>query len=407
MPFMFVDAGDFTGDPTPAGRKQTDALVEAMNGMGYRVAAFSQRELGNGYEAFEAIRTRASFPFVSANIVWQDTAQPVVDPFVVLKVALREQAKARDVRIAFMGLTGNNPAFLKNGPDGRRIVTTDPIAAAVKYAPEMRSKSDLVVVLSSLDLDTARNVARAAKDIDLILGAAGPIQSRSDDFPEDSVIGHTRLQAIGDQGKNLGEIRLTFGDKRSIASVQRVVNGLTREWPDAPAMAQLMNSTKEAVNEMNRAQAEAQSPFATGPGARPQPAVEVTGAPSYTGSARCQPCHAEQFAIWSGSKHAHAFDILVTNKQDFNPTCVGCHTIGYGRPLGFVSAAATPGLEHVGCESCHGPSSQHPDHVGKGYGVTSTDRCRDCHTANNSPDFDPATYIPKVRHWKDAGAGAR
>ena len=62
----------------------------------------------------------------------------------------------------------------------------------------------------------------------------------------------------------------------------------------------------------------------------------------YTGAERCQPCHADAYTTWSGSKHAHAFDILVKSSQNFNPKCVGCHTMGYGKPQGFVSAIATP-----------------------------------------------------------------
>jgi hypothetical protein len=412
-PVLFVDAGDFTGDPTPPGQKQTDALVDGMNQMAYRVAGLSQRELVQGWETFQARRTKAKFPFVSANIVWQDKGEPVVDPFVILKVALRKGARARDTRLAFTALTVNNPGFLKTGSDGRRIVTVDPIAAAAKYVPQMRAKADVVVVLSSLDLEAARNLARKVKDIDLILGAAGPGQSRTDDFPEDSIIGRTRLQALGDQGKTLGEVRLTVDAKAAIASVQRVVVGLTREWPDDPALAQLMTATREAVNEYNRTLAEAQNPFAApapaagaagGAGAGQTPAA-AAGPPVYTGAERCQPCHADAYTTWSQSKHAHAFDILVKSSQNYNPKCVGCHTMGYGKPQGFVSATATPGLEHVGCEACHGPSSQHPDTVGKGYGATTLDRCRECHTSENSPDYVPSTYVPRIKHWSDTRTG--
>jgi hypothetical protein len=401
VPVLYVDAGDFTGDPTVPGQRQTDALIEAMNQMGYKVAALGLRELSQGWEPFAARRAKAKFPFVSANIVWQDTAEPVVDPFVVVSAPLRPGAKARDVRIAFTGVAMNNPAFLKSGPDGRTIVTIDPVEAAAKLVPRMREKADVVVVLSSVDLEKGRALARRAKEVDFVLGGLGAMQSRPDDFPEDSLIGRTRIQAVADQGKNLGEVRLTFKDGRALGAVQRAVVGLTRDWPDQPEMARLMAATRESINEYNRAQAEAANPFATqGTTAPPAPAATAT----YTGSERCQPCHEAEFATWSKSSHARAFDILVNNKQDYNPKCVGCHVVGYGRPGGFLNASSTPRLIHVGCESCHGPSSRHPETVGAGYGATTTDACRTCHTPENSPDFNPATYIPKVRHWDEARA---
>jgi hypothetical protein len=108
--------------------------------------------------------------------------------------------------------------------------------------------------------------------------------------------------------------------------------------------------------------------------------------------------------VWAKSAHAHAFNILESVHQDFNPQCVGCHSIGYGRPRGFLNAKATPDLKHVGCESCHGPSSFHPNPVGKGYGPTTTSACTDCHTHENSPDYNPSIYIPQVKHWTDKTA---
>jgi hypothetical protein len=123
----------------------------------------------------------------------------------------------------------------------------------------------------------------------------------------------------------------------------------------------------------------------------------------FTGSGRCAACHDREHAIWRRSAHAHAFETLVKASQDFNPRCVGCHTIGFGAPNGFVDARSTPGLVNVGCESCHGPSGRHPE-GGAPYGKTDVSACAVCHTSENSPDFVPAEYVPKIRHWTDTQA---
>ena len=413
-----MDAGDYTGDATVPGRMQTDALVEAMNGLGYQVANLSQRELLHGYDAFLQWKKKSRFELISANLVWQDTGEPLVAPTTVRKVALRDGAKAREVRIGFIGLTRNNPAFQKEGPGGRRIVTVDPFAAAEKLVPALKAKSDIIVALSSLDVNEARLLPKRAKEIDLVLGGNGAMQTRTDDFPEDSKIGKASILYVGDQGKFMGEVRLVVDARKALASTQRALIGLTRDWPEDETLAKLMETTKLAINDYNKAQTEAASPFAAppaaGPAAAPPPghAAAPAGTPGgaaagggYTGSARCGTCHATEYDVWSRSGHARAWQALVKAHQDYNPTCVGCHSVGFGKPQGFVSASATPLLIDVGCESCHGPSGGHPEAVGNGYGATDTRFCITCHTAENSPDFVPALYVPKIRHWGQAKGG--
>lgn len=381
-----------------------------MNALGYRVANLGTRELLHGWETFQSRGSKARFGFVSANIVWQDTGEPVVAPTTVQTVRLRQGAKVKELRVGFIGLVKNDPAFHKATAGGRRIVTIDPLAAAEKFVPGLRQKADLVVALVAMDLDQSRALPRRARDIDLILGALGGHQTRTDDFPEDTKIGRARLFAIGDQGKNVGEVRLVFNAERAPTTVQRNVIPLGREWPDEPALASLMEATRVAVNEYHRAQVEAASPFATAPAASgtaqpaPQPAPPTPPRAEearFTGSERCAQCHVEAHAVWAKSGHAHAFDTLVRANQDFNPKCVGCHSVGFGKPNGFVNVKATPDLRHVQCESCHGPSSLHPEMVLEGYGKTDVQFCRSCHTNENSPDYNPPEYIPKVRHWAD------
>ena len=369
-----------------------------MNALDYRVANLSRRELLHGFEVFEQRREMARFPFVTANVVWQDSGKTVANPYHIEKVSLRNGASLSAVRIGFLGLSESDPTFLCEGPEGRRIVTSDPLAAAAEHVAALRGKADIVVVLSSMGLETARRVARRVEGIDLILGGYGVHRTRSDDFPEDSLIGRTRILYIGDQGKNLGEVRLKLDAKGAVVAAQRTVVGLTREWPEDARLAALMDTTKRSINDWNRQQAAAVNPFA---------AVPAGGQPTYTGSERCSPCHEKEFQVWSDSRHAHAFDTLVEANQDFNPDCVGCHTVGFRRDNGFVNSNATPTLRHVGCEACHGPSSRHPDVELTGYGSTSVRTCVACHTRENSPDYDPATYVPRILHWEQDRQAAR
>ena len=394
-----MDAGDFSGDPTTPGKMQTDALIEGMNALGYKVANLSLRELSHGYDAFLERRKKARFEFVSANVVWQDSGEPIVAPTTVVKATLRDGARTKDVRLGFIGLTRNDPAFLKEGPEGRRIVTVDPLAAAEKHLPALRQKADYIVALVAMDIQQARQLPKRVKDIALILGGDSTpgrtaMTTRTDDFPEDTQFGRARLLYAGDQGKVLGEVRLVFDAKGSASSNQRSVIQLTREWPDDPKLAEVMETVKVAINQYNKEQTLAMSPFAA-------PTPPPAGA-AYTGSDRCAPCHEQAFAVWAKSGHAHAFQTLLGAHQEYNPKCLPCHTIGFGQRGGYLNPQATSNLINVGCEACHGPSSRHPEPTEAGYGRIDVSSCVTCHTRENSPDYVPAEYIPKVIHWKEA-----
>jgi hypothetical protein len=281
-------------------------------------------------------------------------------------------------------------------------VTVDPLAAAEKRVPALKQKCDIVVALVALGLEEARQLPKKVNDIDLVVGAdstpgrTGMI-TRADDFPEDTQFGRTRLLFAGDQGKVLGDVRLFFDAKRAVASTQRTIIQLTRDWPDDSKLAEIMETVKVGINELNKQQTLAQSPFAA-----PAPGPQEM---AYTGSERCAPCHEQAFAVWAKSGHAHAFQTLVSAQQDFNPKCLPCHTIGYGQKGGYLSPQGTPLLENVGCEACHGPSSRHPETLQAGYGKIDLSFCVTCHTRENSPDYAPAEYILKIKHWNETRTG--
>ena len=90
----------------------------------------------------------------------------------------------------------------------------------------------------------------------------------------------------------------------------------------------------------------------------------------YVGSQQCRKCHIREFRSWEQTKMANVFDLLkpgVRSEQkvaagldpdkDYtkDAECLPCHTVGYGKPGGFVDLDKTPNHAGVGCEACHGP----------------------------------------------------
>ncbi|HWD21340.1 MAG TPA: cytochrome c3 family protein [Verrucomicrobiae bacterium] len=114
----------------------------------------------------------------------------------------------------------------------------------------------------------------------------------------------------------------------------------------------------------------------------------------YAGSAACLECHSATVNQEAHTLHASAFQTapFVAEGGPTNASCVVCHTVGAGLPTGFVSAAKTPRLTGVQCESCHGPAANHaanPDDpaVRPRVEVAAT-VCAGCHNDPTYPLYD-------------------
>jgi hypothetical protein len=117
----------------------------------------------------------------------------------------------------------------------------------------------------------------------------------------------------------------------------------------------------------------------------------------YVGSEACKACHVNAWEVWAHSAHANAYATLEETMNHRDPECVGCHVVGLTTVSGFISKEKTPDLKDVGCESCHGPGSEHiiEPTVSMKAGEAS---CMSCHVPDHSPGFDFAKYWEKIRH---------
>ena len=98
-------------------------------------------------------------------------------------------------------------------------------------------------------------------------------------------------------------------------------------------------------------------------GGRPVSTSESGGTVNYVGATSCVDCHGATHNAWAETGHARAFASLKSVNQHTNSSCLICHTVGYGTPLGFKDEATTPHLAGVQCENCHGPAASHMANV--------------------------------------------
>jgi 2',3'-cyclic-nucleotide 2'-phosphodiesterase (5'-nucleotidase family) len=317
-----------------------------------------------------------SVPFISANIRLKSSQIPGLEPYLTRTIALPGLAKSKTIRVTFIGLADNEK--YQYPPDMFEV--SDPLVAAKKIVPEVKAKSDLVVVLADLPRAKAVNLAVQNNDIDLIItGYKYPYMGP----PEK--INNATIVTPAFQGRYLGELRVYTDARGEVERYQARSVMLDSGIPDEPEAASLMVRARAEISALQKRQAAAQP-------------VSTTVKEIYAGSARCAACHVQAYETWKQTRHAQALDTLKAKNQEFNPQCLTCHTTGYGKEGGFVNATQTPQFANVHCEQCHGPGLEHAAKPGPGYGRVGQPGCLGCHTSIDSPNFDFATAWQKIKH---------
>ena len=174
---------------------------------------------------------------------------------------------------------------------------------------------------------------------------------------------------------------------------------LTDKAGNDPAAQKLVDAYDQKVAELNLAEAKTQ------PEKCPAPA---RGEPAYVGANACIECHQDATDFWTQTRHAHAYDTLVTVKKQYSLDCIRCHVTGWQQPGGVCRIDRTEfgekgingsgvGRRDVQCEACHGPGSEHvADPTGHIQGKVPASWCMRCHEPANSPKFDDAKYRPFI-----------
>lgn len=198
--------------------------------------------------------------------------------------------------------------------------------------------------------------------------------------------------SVGRYGRYVGKLQIRAGarDKLNLSFLPVPV---TEDLPQSKFLVELYKDYQQFVKEANLLEK--------------HPRFALSNGLEYAGSESCKPCHEYEYEKWVSGAHAHAYATLERVGSAFDPECVVCHVVGMEYVSGFVSAAKTGYLKNVGCESCHGPGSEHIRTLGKAKTTGPRLACADCHTPETSGDYggNEELYFEKIIHWREPNAG--
>jgi hypothetical protein len=439
---------------------KAETLVDVLGRMQLAGAVPGGLDLRFGASTFATLAERATFPLLAAGVsvsmpsVEADASTPATSDAGPSTRALafrdRTMVEAGGLRVGLVGLTD---MAIAARTDPSVTAPEDLVARAEESASALRADgADVVIALVRAPRRTTRRIATQVSAIDFVVeGGLDEAEPHLPSTTENGVIVHAGRQGqhlvvvdvhrrdagaepsnalpwtdVGTWAREAGRARLLAqatelraritewerdpttaqadiaeqrtrlcdleAEARALVAVPEAPGGaftatlveLDPNRPREAGVTEILSAYDRRVNEHNRVA------FAEW---TPTPAAE--GQPSYVGSEVCGSCHAEEIAWWRTTMHGRAYATLVDDHKEYNLSCVGCHVTGYNRPGGSTVSHTGP-LQNVGCESCHGPGSQHVvSPTGATVNVardTEEGRCLGCHTPEHSDRFVYAGY---------------
>jgi len=242
-----------------------------------------------------------------------------------------------------------------------------------------------ILILTGCEFDKVESFVEKAAFVDCVLCASGP------ERPE--IIGSADRRplvvSVGQLGKYVGKLEVRPGKAGGPLKLSFTAVPVSEDLPEDEALVELYRSYQQILRGSGLLETAAR--------------FGLPGESRYMGSQACKTCHEYEYGKWKEQKHAHAYATLEEVGSDYDPECVVCHVVGMRCESGFISPEKTPLFKDVGCESCHGPASEHVLSVGERPAGEPKTTCEECHTPDNSAHYssNEAEYFEKIVHWRE------
>ena len=267
---VLVDAGDIMQGSLLSNLFHGESTIDIYNQVGYDVATFGNHEFDWGQTVLISRTQEAQFPFVSANIVVNDTGScdtagwtpPIfARPWVTMTVG----APGNQAVLGFIGVTSQETPFITIATATQGLCFKDPAESIGHYYAELDAASDAIIVLSHIgytdggygygfpvygDQTLAAKLAQAGTPVSLIVGG----HSHTDLTAAQVVNGIPVVQAHY-AGRKVGKATLTIDKDTGTVNVaweRLVVSTMGLENPAIKAAIDAWASDPWYQSQINR-----------------------------------------------------------------------------------------------------------------------------------------------------------
>lgn len=229
---LLVDAGDTFGDGLLANLTRGAATIRVMNALGYTFMALGNHDYEYTTEGTRALQGIAQFPMRAANAIGKADGTPFLgDPTLVVT--------AGGVRVGLLALTYHNTDQTGNAANTRDLSFTSGIEAARRIVPILRTRADVIVVVSHQGTTVDSLLAAQVPGIDVIVGG----HSHDRIAPPRHMGATWVVQALSD-GSALGELTVTVREGRVVTAEGTVRELYADRYPPDRRMAAMLDSIR-------------------------------------------------------------------------------------------------------------------------------------------------------------------
>ncbi len=257
---LLVDAGDEMQGSLLSNLQRGLPTIAVFNAMGYAVASFGNHDFDWGQATLIARTQQAAHPYVTANIVQNDTGNcatagwtppSFAQPFVVKTAG----TAPNQVKVGFIGVTTTETPVITIASSTEGLCFKDPVASILHHYDELKAQADVIVVLSHLgfndggygygipvigDKTLAQKLIDAGKPANLIIGGHSHT-----DLSAATMVGNTAVVQAHYNGRKVGRADFTFDPATKAVTVnwQRLVVSTTGDKdPTIDALIQTFTS---------------------------------------------------------------------------------------------------------------------------------------------------------------------
>jgi len=395
---VLLSLGDISREVGRQDEIKMEVTLKALDQMGYFAHNIGEKDINMGLELLSYLSQTSDVNFISSNIVFLNSPGLSVRPYVIKEIEIDETT----VKIGILGIL--SPELVDD--DYQNVEVLDPVVSLKDLLSDLHGKADILVLLSHAKMDDSIKLAKIFPELDLIISGHGV------DEPALYLkrVNGTSVVPVGEKGKHLGVITFSLEHgqvgkaehdktgKTSIPNSRLEYYGLGTQMEKPAVEIILVDERFDNSPEIERLLKIYQQRLKDEELLKGVFKIDPPSNLTFTGNDDCAICHNKIFRHWAETHHASAYETLVRVEHEYDPECVSCHTIGLHYYTGFETIESTPKMKGVGCESCHGPGSNHKETQSKDYGSVNADSCVTCHEDEHSPDFQFEEYWRKIVH---------